>query len=63
VFVLVDLALLLSLLSASQNSAGLAKAGGCAALGFTALGVCLYASTAAVATGGRALPFGRPLVR
>jgi len=39
------------------------KAGGYVALVFAALGVYLYASTAAVATGGRALPLGRPLLR
>jgi uncharacterized protein len=63
VFVLVDVALLLSLLGVSQSSPGLAKAGGYAALAFAVLGVYLFLSTAAVATGGRALPFGRPLLR
>jgi uncharacterized protein len=38
------------------------KAGGYAALAFAALGVYLFASTASVATGGRPLPLGRPLV-
>jgi uncharacterized protein len=63
VFVLVDLALLLSLLGVSQNSTGLAKGGGYVALAFAVLGVYLFVSTASVATGGRALPFGRPLLR
>jgi len=61
VFVLVDLALLLSFLGVNESSAGAAKAGGYAA--FAVLGVYLFASTASVATGGRALPLGRPLLR
>ncbi len=48
---------------AAPAAAGLSKAGGYVALVFAALGVYLYASTAAVATGGRALPLGRPLLR
>ena len=63
VFFLVDLALLLVFLGVNEGSAGLSKAGGYVALAFAALGVYLYASTAAVATGGRALPLGRPLLR
>jgi uncharacterized protein len=63
VFFFVDLALLLVLLGVNEGSAGLSKAGGYVALVFAALGVYLYASTAAVATGGRALPLGRPLLR
>ncbi len=63
VFFLVDLALLLVFLGVNEGSAGLSKAGGYVALVFALLGVYLYASTAAVATGGRALPLGRPLLR
>jgi succinate-acetate transporter protein len=63
VFILVDLALLLVFLGVNEVSDGLSKAGGYVALVFAALGVYLYASTAAVATGGRALPLGRPLLR
>jgi uncharacterized protein len=63
VFFFVDLALLLILLGAKENSPGLATAGGYVALVFAALGVYLYASTAAVATGGQPLPLGRPLLR
>jgi uncharacterized protein len=62
VFALVDLALLLSLLGLTQGPAGVSKAGGYAALAFAALGVYLFASAASVATGGRPLPLGRPLV-
>jgi uncharacterized protein len=63
VFFLVDLALLLVFLGVNQDSSGLSKAGGYAALAFAVLGVYLFTSTAAVATGGRALPLGRPLLR
>jgi succinate-acetate transporter protein len=63
VFFLVDLALLLSFLGVNEGSAGVSKAGGYAALAFAVLGVYLYASTASVATGGRALPLGRPVLR
>ena len=63
VFFFVDLALLLVLLGINEDSAGLSKAAGYVALVFAALGVYLYASTAGVATGGRALPLGRPLLR
>jgi succinate-acetate transporter protein len=62
VFFLVDLALLLEFLGVNENSAGLSKAGGYAALAFAALGVYLYAGTIAATTGGRALPLGRPLI-
>ena len=63
VFILVDLALLLAFLGVNQDSSGLSKAGGYAALAFAVLGVYLFTSTAAVATGGRPLPLGRPLLR
>ena len=60
---LVDLALLLVLLGTSQASTGLVKAGGVVVLAFAALGIYLFAGTAAVATGGSALPLGRPIMR
>ena len=63
VFLLVDLALLLVFLGVNQDSAELSKAGGYVALAFAALGVYLFTTTAAVATGGRALPLGRPVRR
>jgi uncharacterized protein len=63
VFILVDLALLLSFLGVNEGSAGVSKAGGYVALAFAALGVYLYASAVTVATGGRALPMGPPLHR
>jgi succinate-acetate transporter protein len=60
---LVDLALLLVLLSVTQASTGLAKTGGVVVLAFAALGIYLFYGTASVATGGRAVPLGKPLLR
>lgn len=62
-FVLVDLALLLVFLGVNETSGGLLKAGGYLVLAFTAVGIYLYASVISVATGGPALPLGRPTVR
>ena len=63
VFLLVDVALLLVFLGVNETSAGILKAAGYVVLLFAAVGVYLYASCAAVATGGRALPLGSPIVR
>jgi hypothetical protein len=62
VFFLVDLALLLVFLGVNETSAGLSKTAGYVVLLFAAVGVYLYFSAASVATGGRALPLGRPAV-
>lgn len=62
-FALIDLALLLVLLGTAQGSAGLAQAGGAVVLIFAAVGVYLYVSSASLATGGSALPLGRPVRR
>ncbi len=62
-FALIDLALLLVLLGTAQGSAGLAQAGGVVVLIFAALGVYLYVNSASLATGGSALPLGRPVLR
>jgi hypothetical protein len=61
-FVLVDVALLLVFLGVNQASADLLKVAGYVVLVFAALGIYLFASTAAVATGGTALPLGRPVL-
>jgi hypothetical protein len=63
VFVLIDIALLLVLLGTTQASAGLLKTGGYFVLAFAALGAYLFFSSAAQATGGSALPLGRPVMR
>jgi uncharacterized protein len=62
-FALVDIALLLVLLGTSQASTGLTKAGGIVVLAFAAVGVYLYFGTASLATGGGAVPLGRPVLR
>jgi succinate-acetate transporter protein len=62
-FVLVDLALVLVLWGTVGHSTGATTAGGYAVFAFTAVGVYLYASAAFVATGGKPLPLGRPVVR
>ena len=61
-FALVDVALLLVFLSVNQTSADLGKVAGYVVLVFAALGVYLFTSTAAVATGGTPLPLGKPLM-
>jgi succinate-acetate transporter protein len=63
VFALVDVALLLVFLGVNQTSTGLLKAGGYVALVFAALGAYLFFNTASQATGGPALPLGKPLMK
>jgi succinate-acetate transporter protein len=63
VFALVDVALLLVFLGVNQTSTGLLKGGGYVALVFAALGVYLFFNTASQATGGPALPLGKPLMK
>ncbi len=68
VFVLVDVALLLLLLAYANASPlgvpsnGLIKTAGYVILVFAAIGVYLFAGAAAVGTGGKPLPLGRPLM-
>jgi uncharacterized protein len=69
VFVLVDLALLLLYIAFADASplgvpsSGLLKAAGYVVLVFAAIGVYLFFDAASAATGGKALPLGRPLLR
>ena len=69
VFALVDLALLLLLIAFASASAagvpstGLLKTAGYVVLIFAALGMYLFAGAAAVGTGGKPLPLGRPLMK
>jgi succinate-acetate transporter protein len=60
---LVDVALLLVLLGTANSSTGLLKTGGVVALVFAAVGAYVFAGTAALATGGSALPLGKPVLR
>jgi succinate-acetate transporter protein len=68
VFVLVDLALLLLLLAYAEASplgvpsSGLIKTAGYVILVFAAIGVYLFTNAAAVGTGGKAMPLGKPLM-
>jgi uncharacterized protein len=62
VFVLIDVALLLLLINTFHASSGLTKTAGYVALVFAALGVYLFFGSASVATGGKALPLGRPVL-
>jgi uncharacterized protein len=59
---LVFLALLLVFLGIEGPSTGVLQAGGYVILVFAALGVYLFTSTIAVATGGPALPLGKPVI-
>ena len=55
-------ALLLVLLSTANASTSLAKAGGYTVLLFAAVGVYLFFSALSVATGGKPLPLGKPVL-
>lgn len=60
---LVDVALLLVLLGTTQASSGLLKAGGWVVFAFAAVGVYLFYDATTQATGGPALPLGKPILR
>jgi uncharacterized protein len=68
VFALIDLALLLLYIGFAQASplgvpsSGLLKTAGYVVLVFAAIGVYLFFDSASVATGGKALPLGKPLL-
>lgn len=61
-FVLVDAALLLVLLGTASGSTGLLFIGGLAVFSFALVGVYLFVDALGQATGGKALPMGKPLV-
>ena len=54
--------LLLVFLGVNQTSTGLLKAGGYVILVFAAIGVYLYVNTTSLATGGRPLSLGKPVL-
>ncbi len=62
VFVLIDVALLLVLIGTVQASTGLLKTGGYFVLAFAALGIYIFFGSASQATGGKAVPLGRPVL-
>ncbi len=63
VLALVDVALILVLIGVIQVSANWLKAGGATAFLFAAVGIYIFFGTASVATGGKAFPLGRPVMR
>ncbi len=62
VFLLIDVALLLLLINTFSASSGLTKTAGYVVLVFAAIGVYLFFGSASVATGGKALPLGKPIL-
>ena len=62
VFLLIDVALLLLLINTFSASSGLTKTAGYVVLLFAAIGLYLFFGSASVATGGKPLPLGRPLL-
>ncbi len=63
VFVLVALTVLLVLLGTEQGSAGLDKTGGYVLLAAALGGVYLFFNSLSIATGGKEMPLGRPILR
>lgn len=61
-FALIDVALALVLAATVNSSATLQTAGGVAVFSFVAVGVYLFFHVASLATGGKGLPLGRPVV-
>ncbi|HEY3035423.1 MAG TPA: GPR1/FUN34/YaaH family transporter [Streptosporangiaceae bacterium] len=63
VFALIDVALVLLLIGTVNASSGLLKTAGYVVLVFAAIGVYLFFGSASVATGGKALPLGSPILK
>ncbi len=63
VLALVDVALILVLIGTIQVSANVLKAGGATAFLFAAIGIYIFFGTASIATGGKAIPLGKPIMR
>lgn len=61
-FVLIDIALALVLYGTVAGAPAAVTTGGWVTFAFTAVGVYLFASAQFVATGGKALPLGRPVL-
>lgn len=62
IFVLVEVALILVLAATVNGSSGLDKAAGIVVFAFAAVGAYVFAGSLSAATGGRALPLGRPVI-
>jgi uncharacterized protein len=63
VFFLVDVALIFVLVAVANTSLNWQKAGGAVVLLFATVGIYIFFGTASVATGGKAFPLGRPVLR
>jgi uncharacterized protein len=63
IFVAIDLALIFVLLGVSSASTGDLKTAGAFAIIFATIGVYCFFGQAAAATGGKALPLGRPIIK
>jgi succinate-acetate transporter protein len=63
IFTFIDLALLFVLLGVSSASTGDLKTAGVFAIIFATIGVYCFFGQAAAATGGKALPLGRPIIK
>jgi uncharacterized protein len=63
VIALVDVAVILVLIGVIQVSDNLLKAGGATAFLFAAVGIYIFFGSASIATGGKPLPLGRPLLK
>lgn len=60
---LVDVALILVLIGVIQVSPNLQKAGGAVVFLFAAVGIYIFFGTASIATGGKPMPLGKPLLK
>jgi len=63
VLFLVDVALIFVLVGVANASTNWLEAGGAVAFLFATIGIYIFFGTASVATGGKAFPLGRPLLR
>jgi len=62
-FFLVDVALIFVLVGVANLSTNWLKAGGAVVFLFATVGIYIFFSSASVATGGKAFPLGRPVLR
>jgi succinate-acetate transporter protein len=63
VLALVDLALIFVLVGVIEVSTNWLKAGGATAFLFAAIGIYIFFGTASIATGGKPMPLGRPVLK
>ena len=63
VFFLVDVALIFVLVAVANTSLNWQKAGGAVVLLFATVGIYIFFGTASIATGGKPVPLGNPVMR